>query len=117
MKIDAAYNATNNLKPVEKEKEVGYEEPPPYTRPALESLAQGYLNIGEWKLARAAFGEELRLRPNSGNALYGIAQSYAMAGQKSEARRAYEAFLQSWRDADENLPPVQKAKAWLKENR
>jgi tetratricopeptide (TPR) repeat protein len=101
---------------VEKEKQVGYEEPPLYTRPSLESLGHAYLRMHEWEPARKAFQEALRLRPNSGHALYGIAQSYTMAGNKAEAEKAYRAFLQSWREADESLPEVQQAKAWLKAN-
>jgi tetratricopeptide (TPR) repeat protein len=101
---------------VEKEKQVGYDEPPLYTRPSLESLGQAHLRMREWEAARAAFQEALRLRPNSGHALYGIAQSYAMAGNKAEAEKAYRVFLQSWREADESLPQVQQAKVWLKAN-
>ncbi|MGH7602081.1 MAG: agmatine deiminase family protein [bacterium] len=92
------------------------EDPPLYTRPSLESLGQAYLRMHEWEPARAAFQEVLRLRPNSGHALYGLAQSYAMAGKKAEAEKAYRAFLQSWREADESLPQVHEAKAWLKAN-
>lgn len=101
---------------VEKEKQVGYEEPPLYTRPSLESLGQAYLRMREWEPALAAFQQTLKLRPNSGHALYGVAQSYVMAGNKAEAEKAYRVLLQSWREADENLPQVQQAKAWLKAN-
>jgi tetratricopeptide (TPR) repeat protein len=101
---------------VEKEKQVGYEEPPLYTRPSWESLGQACLRMREWEGARVAFQEALRLRPNSGHALYGIAQSYAMAGKKTEAEKAYRVFLQSWREADKSLPQVQQANAWLKTN-
>ncbi|MGH7454428.1 MAG: tetratricopeptide repeat protein, partial [bacterium] len=101
---------------VEKEKQVGYDEPPLYTRPSLESLGQAYLRMREWEPARAAFQQALKLRPNSGHALYGIAQSYAMAGKKVEAEKAYRIFLQSWCETDESLLQVQQAKAWLKAN-
>ncbi|MGH7494724.1 MAG: tetratricopeptide repeat protein [bacterium] len=98
---------------VAKEKEVGYEEPPPYVRPALESLGRAYLRAGQWELAGAAYRDELALRPNSGHALFGIAQSYAHAGRHVEAAQAFESFLASWSYADEELQQMQEARRWL----
>jgi hypothetical protein len=46
----------------------------------------------------------------------GIAQSYALAGQKTEARTASKKLLRNWRDADEDLPQVKTAKEWLMGN-
>jgi len=53
--------------------------------------------------------------PNSGHAFFRIAQSYDLAGEKKEAAIAYRVFLQSWRNADPDLPQVKTAKARLKE--
>jgi tetratricopeptide (TPR) repeat protein len=96
-----------------KEKKLGYSEPPRYFRPEEESLGYAYLNSKQWDKARDAFNEELRQRPKSGHALYGIAQSYALAGDTSEATSAYRDFLAAWPHADPDLPQVKQAEAWL----
>ena len=96
---------------VDKEKDVGYGEPPRYGRPELESLGYAYINAGKWDLARKAFQEEMATRPASGHALYGIAQSYELAGDKKAAARAYADFLDAWKSADPDLPMVKHAKS------
>ncbi len=96
-------------KAVEKERVVGYSEPPQYSRPELESLGYAYLRAGEWDKARDAFQSELGLRPRSGHALYGIAQSWEKAGKASEARKAYAEFLNEWKEADSDLPMMKHA--------
>jgi tetratricopeptide (TPR) repeat protein len=97
----------------DKEKDLGYREPPSYSRPEFESLGYAYLRAHEWQNARDAFNQELRERPQTGFALYGIAQSYALAGQVKEANDAYKSFLESWAHPDGELPQVQQARAWL----
>jgi tetratricopeptide (TPR) repeat protein len=98
-------------KAVDKEKDVGYGEPPQYGRPELESLGYAYIRAGKWELARKAFQDEMITRPASGHALYGIAQSYELSGDKKAASRAYEEFLAVWKSADPNLPMVEHAKS------
>jgi len=98
---------------VEKERKLGYSEPPRYFRPEQESLGQAYLKSKQWDKAREAFQAALRQRPNSGHALYGIAQSYALAGDVVAATSAYREFLAAWPHADADLPQVKQAKAWL----
>jgi len=51
------------------------------------------------------------LRPNSGHELYGIALSYELAGDKTEAARAYREFLTAWKSADSDLPMVKHAQS------
>jgi hypothetical protein len=34
----------------------------------------------------------------------GLARAYAMAGDKANAKKAYEAFFLTWKDADSDLP-------------
>jgi Flp pilus assembly protein TadD len=92
-------------------KDIGYNEPPQYSRPESESIGYAYLRARQFDKARAAFEDELKQRPNSGHALYGIAQSYDLAGKASEAAQAYSKFLQSWKDADPDLPMLQHARA------
>ena len=98
-------------KAIEKEEEIGYQEPPQYGRPESESLGYAYIRSGDYDKARAAFEDELKLRPKSGHALYGIAQSYEAAGEKQAAARAYREFLSAWQGADPDLPMVQHAKS------
>jgi len=98
-------------KAVDKEKDVGYGEPPQYGRPELESLGFVYLRAGKWADARKAFQDEMITRPLSGHALYGLAQSYELAGDKKAAARAYAEFLAAWKNADPDLPMMEHAKS------
>jgi tetratricopeptide (TPR) repeat protein len=98
-------------KAVDKEKEVGYGEPPQFGRPELESLAYVYLRAGKWDEARKAFQDEMIARPASGHALYGIAQSYELAGDRKSAARAYVEFLAAWKSADPDLTMMEHAKS------
>lgn len=97
----------------DKEKTLGYSEPPRYFRPEQESLGYAYLKARQWDKARDAFNAALRQRPKSGHALYGIAQSYTLAGDVSNATAAYRDFLAAWPHADPDLPQVKQARAWL----
>jgi hypothetical protein len=40
----------------------------------------------------------------------GLARAYAMSGDKANAKKAYEAFLATWKTADADLPMLQAAK-------
>lgn len=97
----------------EKERNLGYSEPPRYFRPEEESLGYAYLKLKQWDKAREAFNEALHQRPKSGHALFGIAQSYALAGDATHATAAYRDFLAAWPHADSDLPHVKQANAWL----
>jgi len=97
----------------DKEKSLGYSEPPRYFRPEQESIGYAYLKSKQWENARGAFNEALKQRPKSGHALYGIAQSYAMAGDATHATAAYRDFLAAWQHADSDLPQIKQANAWL----
>jgi tetratricopeptide (TPR) repeat protein len=99
---------------IAKEEEVGYSEPPQYGRPESESAGYAYLKAGQFDKARESFRDELKLRPKSGHALYGIALSYEKAGKAAEARQAYDEFLVAWKDADPDLPMMLHAKGAYK---
>jgi tetratricopeptide (TPR) repeat protein len=98
---------------VKEEKGLGYAEPPAFFRPAIEYLGNAYLKAKEWDRAREAFNQELKERPNSGFALLGIAKSYALAGETSQAEKAYHAFLAVWPHADSDLAEVREARTYL----
>jgi tetratricopeptide (TPR) repeat protein len=102
---------------VQNEKKLGYSEPPRYFRPEQESLGYVYLKSKQWAKAREAFKQALEERPKSGHALYGIAQSYELAGETEHAVSAYRDFLAAWPHADADLPQVEHAKAWLAAHR
>jgi tetratricopeptide (TPR) repeat protein len=101
------------LQAAEKEKDLGYSEPPRYFRPEQESIGYVYLKSQQWDKARDAFRESLKARPKSGHALYGIAQSYAISGDTALATAAYRDFLAAWQHADRDLPQIKQANAWL----
>ena len=103
-------------KAIEKEKDLGYSEPPHFYRPEQESLGNAYLRTHKWDKAREAFEQALKQRPRSGHALYGLAQSYAMAGNAPKAAQAFRDFLASWQHADADLPQLKQAKFWLAEH-
>lgn len=95
------------------EKNLGYSEPPQFYRPEQESLGDALLRAHQWDKARPAFEQALKQRPKSGHALYGIARSYALAGDAPNATKAYQDFLASWEHADADLPQIKQAKSWL----
>jgi tetratricopeptide (TPR) repeat protein len=103
-------------KALENEKALGYSEPPQFYRPEQESLGDAYLRTHQWDKAREAFEQALKQRPRSGHALYGIARSYALAGDAQKAAPAYRDFLASWQNADPDLPQIEQAKSWLAEH-
>jgi len=98
---------------VEKEREMGYSEPPGYSRPALESLGYAAIRAGQWDEAREAFKQVLEERPKSGFGLYGIALAYEKQGDREKAAQAYRDFLDAWKNADADLPRVQAARTFL----
>lgn len=97
---------------VEKELDLGYWEPPHYTRPVLESLAAEHMRAGKPADARAAYERMLKLRPNSGFAFLGIARADAKAGDKPRAGESLKRFANSWANADRDLPQVREAGEW-----
>ena len=96
---------------VEMEKKLGYSEPPLYSRPAWESLGYAAIRARDWETARNAFRQVLVLRPKSGFGYYGIALAYEKEGNRSAAVKAYQEFLASWQQADDDLAMVRAARA------
>lgn len=96
------------------EKELGYAEPPIYHRPILLSLAQAYQRAKRWNKAREIYQKLLEERPNSGFALYGLAQTWEAEGQRAEAIKAYRTFLAAWSKADADMLLVKKANESLR---
>ena len=88
------------------------------------SYVQGmaYLKLQDAGHAASAFQSALRSRggcfvvavaaipPSYAQAQLGLARAYAMAGDKANAKKAYEAFLLTWKDADPDLPLLMAGK-------
>jgi serine/threonine protein kinase/tetratricopeptide (TPR) repeat protein len=94
----------------------------PYDANFPASYVQGlaYLQLHDAGHALSAFQGAIRV--NSGIALQltlfpfraqvqlGLARAYAMGGDKASAKKAYEAFFLTWKDADADLPMLVAAK-------
>ncbi len=96
----------------EREQNLGYWEPPHYTRPVLESLAEAHIRAGKFDDAATAYERVLKYRPNSGFAYLGIARVHAKAGNKAKAAETYKQFEASWANADRELPQLKEARGW-----
>jgi tetratricopeptide (TPR) repeat protein len=98
------------------EKELGYHEPPFYIRPVAESEAAAMMTAGKSADAEAAFQKALVDRPNSGFALYGLAQAKEKKGDAGATTASYRQFLSAWKMADPGLPEMQHAQEWVKQH-
>ena len=78
-----------------------------------DCLGKAYLELGRWDEAIAEFERILRLNQNYPLAQFHLAQAYERKGQRDQARAAYERFLQTWKDADADLPEVITARQRL----
>jgi len=84
------------------------------------SYVQGlaYLQLHDAGQAKTAFEAALASRANIGyqappfyaQAQLGLARAYVMGGDKANAKKAYEAFFTTWKDADADLPMLVAAK-------
>ena len=95
------------------ETELGYSEPPQYSRPPLEVLGEVLIQAGKFTEARDAYTKDLVERPHSGFALYGIANAWQKEGKRDQAAKAYREFLDAWSHADPDLTQVKSAQAYL----
>jgi tetratricopeptide (TPR) repeat protein len=100
-------------KAADAEKELGYREPPFYIRPVEESRGDALLRAKRYDEAKQAYDAALKQRPDSGFALYGVAQADAAANRRSEATRDYARLLQAWSKADADLPQMKAARMWM----
>jgi tetratricopeptide (TPR) repeat protein len=92
----------------------------PYDAIFPGSYVQGlaYLQLHDAGHALKAFQSALQSRgslsgsfaPFYAQAQLGIARAFAMGGDKASAKKAYEAFFLTWKDADADLPMLLAAK-------
>jgi Tfp pilus assembly protein PilF/predicted Ser/Thr protein kinase len=77
---------------------------------------EAYLAAHEGAQAAAEFKKIVDWRgvvasePIGALAHLGLARAYALAGDKTKSRAAYETFLKLWKDADPDIPILQQAK-------
>jgi serine/threonine protein kinase/tetratricopeptide (TPR) repeat protein len=83
--------------------------------PYMRGLA--YLQLKDPAKAVDSFKEATRLKGQSylignpyGLSFLGMGRAYAMAGDKANAKKAYDVFFSEWKNADANLPVVAEAK-------
>jgi predicted Zn-dependent protease len=100
-------------KAADAEQELGYREPPFYIRPVEEARGDALLRAKRYDEARKAYEAALKQRPESGFALYGLAQAEVAAKQRSEATAVYARLLQVWAKADADLPQLKAAREWM----
>ena len=101
----------------QKEKELGYREPPVYIRPVGETEGAALMAIGDWAGAEVAYKKALAERPRSGFPLYGIALSSEQAGDAAAATAEYADFLAAWKNADLSIIQLTHAKTYVAEHR
>jgi len=101
---------------VAEEERLGYWEPPHVARPALESLAEAQMRAQRWEDARATYRRELEVRPKSGHAWFGIANTWVSEGDEARAAEAMRRLLEVWSEADDDLPHVVSTRRWLAEH-
>ena len=93
----------------------------PYDAIYPGSYVQGlaYLRLHDATHALSAFRSALQppgstltsgVAPFYAQAQLGLARAYAMGGDKANAKKAYEAFFLTWKDADADLPMLVAAK-------
>src|SRR5947209_1919236 len=98
----------------DQEKDVGYSEPPQYSRPPLEALGDALVRAGRYQEAREAYEKDLVERPHYGFALYGIATAWEKQGKHVEAVKAYREFLDAWSNADANVTKTETGGAYVR---
>jgi len=91
---------------LDREKAIGYSEPPLYPHPLEEVLGQILLDLHRWPEAEAMFDAALARDPGSGRALFGLARAREGAGHPDAARDAYSRFRAAWAQADSDLPQM-----------
>jgi hypothetical protein len=74
------------------------------------------LKAAAWTDAKTAYERALVDRPKSGFALYGIALSSEGSGDLKSASTQYTEFVATWKDADQTLPQLTHARAFLAEH-
>ena len=85
---------------IRREDALRYSEPPDWIHPVRHALGAFLLAEGRAAEAEKIYREDLAKLPNNGWALFGLARSLELQGQRDEAAKVQASFEQVWRDAD-----------------
>lgn len=77
-----------------------YNEPPPWYRAIRTALGKALLDAGRPADAEAVYREDLRVNPENGWSLFGLAQALRAQGQEAEAAATRARFEKAWARAD-----------------
>jgi tetratricopeptide (TPR) repeat protein len=82
---------------------VNYNEPPDFDIPVREWLGRELLRAGKFADAEAVYRSELEKHPQSGRALFGLAEALDKQGKKTSADIVRQQYQEAWKDADTRL--------------
>jgi len=88
---------------VKLEDALAYDEPPSWYIPTRESLGRVLLASGDAAGAEKVFRAELVTHPNSGRALFGLAEALRKQGKTADATATDAKFAAAWKYADVKL--------------
>ncbi|MGH7786797.1 MAG: tetratricopeptide repeat protein [Candidatus Binatia bacterium] len=80
-----------------------YMEPPPWYFPQRQALGAALLAAGKPAQAEAVYREDLRLNPNNGWSLFGLAESLRAQRKTKDAAEVEAQFKTAWTRADVTL--------------
>ena len=80
-----------------------YEEPPPWYFPVRQSLGAVLLSAGRTEEAEKVYRDDLKVNPENGWALYGLAKSLRAQKKTKEAAAVEKRFRKAWARADVKL--------------
>jgi tetratricopeptide (TPR) repeat protein len=80
-----------------------YTEPADWYQPTRQALAKGLLKAGKPQEAEQVYRADLKIYPDNGWSLYGLAQSLQAQGKTKEARSIQARFKTAWKYADVSL--------------
>lgn len=110
--------ALDEKKPDEALHQLEINRPYDFAGPGAYLRGIAYLQAGQSVDAIKSFQQALKYRgtallnqyQNYPQAQLGLARAYAKAGNKDEAKKAYQAFFTTWKNADQDLPQLIEAK-------
>ena len=82
---------------------VNYNEPPDFDIPVREWLGRALLRAGKFADAEAVYRSELEKHPQSGRALFGLAEALDKQGKKTSADIVRQQYQEVWKEADTKL--------------
>ena len=88
--------------------------PPSLIKPTHELFGEILLRAGKPVEAAAQFKTSLLRQPNRARSLLGAARAAAQSGDQTSAATFYAKLLEQWKQADDDLPELREARAFLK---